>query len=65
MRKQLLNTDKEQKEVGQLSDKELKDKTASEENNPSDEDLLDTHPPEKRSTSAGMRVNTALGRKQK
>ena len=46
-----------------MSDKELKDKTASEENNQSDEDLLDTHPPEKRSTSAGMRVNSALGRK--
>lgn len=49
-----------------MSDKDLKDNTGSEENNSSDEeDLLDTHPPEKRSTSAGMRVNSALGRKQK
>ncbi|MGB9940306.1 hypothetical protein [Methanosarcina sp.] len=50
-----------------MSDKESKDKKASEEsdskNNIDDEeDLLDTHPPPPRSMAAGFIINAAFGK---
>jgi hypothetical protein len=56
-----------EEEVRRLSDKELKDKKASEEsdskNNIDDEeDLLDTHPPPERSMNASFIINAAFGK---
>lgn len=58
---------RKEKEVRRLSDKELKDKKASEEsdskNNIDDEeDLLDIHPPPERSMNASFIINAAFGK---
>ena len=50
-----------------LSDKESKDKKASEEsdsknNTDDEEDLLDTHPPSERNMAAGFIINAAFGK---